>query len=97
MSCTNQQYGGCGIDSDLWPPVKELESKNDIMADPLFVSITEGSEDYHLQSTEDGYPQNSPAIDAGAWVYDDDVSLPPGEGTSWTDMGAYGGPLGINW
>jgi parallel beta-helix repeat protein len=58
VSCTNQQYGGCGIDPILWPPVRELDSKNDIMADPEFVN--KGADDYHLDA---GVP--SPAIGAG--------------------------------
>ncbi len=57
MSCIKQQYGGCvayfvsgvGI---------VLDAPNDIVADPMFVSITPGSEDFHLQV-------GSPAINAG--------------------------------
>jgi hypothetical protein len=66
-----------------------------IFGDPLFVN--RAGYDYHLKSTGDGYSEDSPAIDAGDSSYGNDVSLPPGEGTSTIDMGAYGGPLGINW
>ena len=95
MSCVNKNFGGCGGKWNLpGPPAILIDGPNNIVADPLFVNR---GVDYHLQSTADGYPQNSPAIDVGDTTYGNDVSLPPGEGTSTIDMGAYGGPDGINW
>ena len=54
MSCTQQQYGGCGayVDSGI-----VLNNPNDIMADPEFVD--EDADNYHLQ------PSVSPAENAG--------------------------------
>lgn len=55
LSCANKQYGGCGAD---WPYPFAMGDPHDIIADPLFVSTTEGSEDYHLQA-------GSPAVGGG--------------------------------
>jgi hypothetical protein len=54
MSCTQQQYGGCGayVDSGI-----VLNNPNDIMAYPEFVD--EDADNYHLQ------PGVSPAENAG--------------------------------
>jgi hypothetical protein len=59
-----------------------------VWGNPQFVD--RGNDDYRLQGT-------SPAVDAGDTSYGDDVSIPPGVGTLTIDMGAYGGPYGINW
>ncbi len=64
---------------------------NEIFALPLFVD--RDNDDYRLQAG----PPASPAVDAGDTAYGTDVSLPPGVGTSVIDMGAYGGPDGIDW
>ncbi|MDY6988208.1 MAG: right-handed parallel beta-helix repeat-containing protein [Thermodesulfobacteriota bacterium] len=66
--CVNQQYGGCGAHFDFGqsPPVV-LENPNDIMAAPLFVSITEGSEDYHLQSGSPAENAGDDGTDMGAY------------------------------
>jgi hypothetical protein len=65
-----------------------LKNTNEIYADPLFVD--RGNNDYRLQA-------QSPAVDAGDPAYGDDVGLPPGVGTAAIDMGAFGGPDGIDW
>jgi hypothetical protein len=86
-------YGDCsGI--DWWFKCKKrqlgryyLMSDEDLLIwdDPAFVSLTPGSEDFHLQG-------GSPAIDAGDPdpAYDDSDASP-------NDMGAYGGPDPIDW
>lgn len=60
-----------------------------IFQDPQFVSAT----DFHFQS-------NSPAIDAGSpdWAYTD-MCITNGlsQGSSFPDLGAYGGPHACNW
>jgi hypothetical protein len=60
-----------------------------IFQDPLFVSTS----DFHLQT-------NSPCIDAGMpdWAYTD-MCFTNGvsQGTSFPDLGAYGGPDACNW
>jgi hypothetical protein len=55
--------------------------------DPFFASTN----DYHLQT-------NSPCIDAGTpdWAVTD-MCYPPSQGTSFPDLGAYGGPDAVNW
>src|SRR5205085_9369184 len=55
--------------------------------DPLFVNTN----DFHLAT-------NSPCIDAGTpdWAFTD-LCFPPGQGTSFPDLGAYGGPDACNW
>jgi hypothetical protein len=55
--------------------------------DPLFLATN----DFHLQT-------NSPCIDAGTpnWAFTD-MCFPPGQGTSYPDLGAYGGPDAANW
>jgi hypothetical protein len=65
-----------------------MDGSNNEIANPLFVD--RGNDDYRLQGT-------SPAVDAGDTSYGNDVSIPPGVGTLTIDMGAYGGPYGINW
>jgi hypothetical protein len=60
-----------------------------IFNNPLFVS----SDDFHLQT-------NSPAIDAGTpdWNYSDlCYSNVVSQGSSFPDLGAYGGPDAANW
>ncbi len=57
MSCIKQQYGGCVAYFVKGVGIL-LDDPNDIVADPMFVSITPGSEDFHLQV-------GSPAINAG--------------------------------
>jgi hypothetical protein len=61
-----------------------------INLDPLFRNLD--YDDYHLMSTEYGFPQNSPCIDAGDPQFTD-VLLDSlwGLGTVLSDMGAYGG------
>jgi len=49
------QYGGCGAHT---PRPLEMDDPHDIIADPVFESITPGSEDFHLKA-------GSPAINAG--------------------------------
>ena len=78
-----------------WP------NDNEIFADPLFVDpdgvdniAGNGDDDYRIQVT-------SPAADAGDEYYpldypNNDVS-PFSVGTTAIDIGAYGGPLGIDW
>ena len=58
-----------------------------IYQNPLFVTTN----DFHLQA-------NSPCIDAGTpdWAYTD-MCFPPSQGTSFPDLGAYGGPDAANW
>jgi hypothetical protein len=58
-----------------------------IFQDPKFVATN----DFHLQT-------NSPAIDAGTpdWAWTD-MCFPPSQGTSFPDLGAYGGPDACNW
>jgi hypothetical protein len=89
MSCVNKNFGGCG---GIWnptpPPPILMDGSNNNIANPLFVN--RGNDDYRLQGT-------SPAVDAGDTSYGTDVSIPPGVGTSTIDMGAYGGPDGIDW
>lgn len=59
-----------------------------IEADPLF-AFNPG---YQLSSTEYGFPENSPAIDAGhPESVDISLSALTGKGASRADMGAYGG------
>ena len=67
-----------------------LISDEDVLVwdDPLFVD--RAADLYGLQ-------ESSPAVDAGDTFYGDDVSTPPGVGTLIIDMGAYGGPDGIDW
>lgn len=85
MSCANKQYGGCGADWDSYP---NLICPNDKIADPEFED--RDNDNYRLQSS-------SPAVDAGDTSYGNDVSIPPGVDTLAIDMGAYGGPYGIDW
>ncbi len=88
MSCIKQQYGGCGAYFVKGVGIL-LDAPNDIIADPQFVD--RAADDYRLQA-------GSPAVDAGDTSYgDNDVSIPPGVGTLTIDMGAYGGPDGIDW
>ncbi len=81
MSCTKQNFGGCG---GIWnpspPPPILMDGPNNIIAPPLFKDIA--NDNYHLQRVSEGDPQDSPAINAG----DDN-----------TDMGAYGGDYPIDW
>ena len=81
------QFGGCGAHV---PTPLAMDGPHDIIADPVFVSITLGSEDFQLQ---DG----SPAIDGGDPdpMYDD-LYFPPSKGTVRNDMGAYGGTYPID-
>jgi hypothetical protein len=87
VSCGNQQYGGCGLDEDPWPPdpyiLWPMLNPHDIMDDPEFVD--KDADVYQLQGT-------SPAINAGDPndAYDD-------KDTSRNDMGAYGGPNPLDW
>jgi hypothetical protein len=46
MSCTQQQYGGCGAHFDSGEIV--LNNPNDVMADPSFQNMA--GDDYHLTS-----------------------------------------------
>ncbi len=95
MKCANKNFGGCGGKWNLPGPPKILpDGPNNNIADPMFVDVTPGSEDYRLQA-------GSPAIDAGdpAAGYDDiedpgnpGYALSPSQGTVRNDMGAYGGP-----
>jgi len=85
LRCANRQFGGCGAHV---PPPLAMEGPHDTIADPLFED--RAADDYRIQSS-------SPAVDAGDTSYGNDVSIPPGVGTLTTDMGAYGGPDGINW
>jgi parallel beta-helix repeat protein len=84
-NCVNMNYGGCGLTDSL--PWTMLDP-NDILAAPQFEN--RAGDDYRIQSS-------SPAVDAGDTSYGNDVSIPPGVGTLTIDMGAYGGPDGINW
>lgn len=84
-SCVNMNYGGCGLTDSL--PWTMLDP-NDILAAPQFEN--RAGDDYRIQSS-------SLAVDAGDTSYGNDISIPPGVGTSTIDMGAYGGPDGINW
>jgi parallel beta-helix repeat protein len=89
MSCVNQNLGGCGGIWDLPDPPKVLmDGPNNKAADPLFENRT--ADDYRIQS-------DSPAVDAGDIAYGTDVSIPPGVGAPTIDMGAFGGPDGIDW
>lgn len=60
----------------------------EIFVAPEFVDA--GADDYRLQII-------SPAVDAADPAFPDDGSLPPGVGNVSADMGAYGGPHGIDW
>ncbi len=68
--CIKRQLGGC------WP-----KAANEIFADPLYVDIS--NDDYHLQSTANDYPEDSPAI-----------TYPGDDGTQ---RGCYGGDYPIDW
>lgn len=61
----------------------------ELFSEPMFVDA--GEDDYHL------LPE-SPAVDAGDQdpLFGEDV-LGVGQGTTLVDIGAYGGPEGINW
>jgi len=59
-----------------------------VQADPLFV---EPGEDFHLQTVAGGYPEDSPALDAG---YPAEAWNDP-DGTR-SDIGAYGGPRTVS-
>jgi hypothetical protein len=106
----NLLFGNNGT-SDKLPPFNESylmmqlcgcwPNDNEIFADPLFVDpdgvdniAGNGDDDYRIQVT-------SPAADAGDEYYpldypNNDVS-PFSVGTTSIDIGAYGGPLGIDW
>jgi parallel beta-helix repeat protein len=86
FGCANKQFGGCG--ADFSGPPHALEGPHDIISNPEFEN--RAADDYRIKST-------SPAVDAGDTSYGIDVSIPPGVGTLIIDMGAYGGPDGINW
>jgi outer membrane protein assembly factor BamB len=63
--------------------------EHDIHGDPLFVDIANG--DYHLQNKFDGWPEDSPCIDAGD--PSDDFSLEPEPNGDRINQGAYGGTI----
>jgi hypothetical protein len=89
MSCLNKQFGECGGKwNDSPPPYVILDGPYNIVAYPDFED--KDNDDYRLKST-------SPAVDAGDTSYGTDKSMPPGVGTAKIDMGAYGGPYGIDW
>ena len=89
MSCLNKQFGECGgIWNDSPPPYVILDGPYNIVAYPDFED--KDNDDYRLKST-------SPGVDAGDTSYGTDKSIPPGVGTAKIDMGAYGGPYGIDW
>ncbi len=70
---------------------QDTASTNLDNVDPLFRDAANG--DYHLQSADCGYAQNSPAIDAGSPQINDFVidCASAGLGVMHSDMGAYGG------
>jgi hypothetical protein len=102
----NLLYGNNGTSDELPPFMQSYypmqlcgcdPHDNEIFADPLFVDpdgvdniAGNGDDDYRIQVT-------SPAVDSGDDTYGTDVSVPPGVGTTAIDMGAYGGPYGIDW
>ena len=61
--CANKQFGGCG---HLWSP-RGLDGPNNIIADPLFESIVEGSEDYHLKAGSPAENAGDDNLDMGAY------------------------------
>ena len=75
----------CGLPLGADPDV--TNAANEKCGDPLF--IDRDNDDYRIQS-------GSPAVDAGDTSYGTDAGIPPGVGTSTIDMGAYGGPYGID-
>jgi hypothetical protein len=102
----NLLYGNNGTSDEL-PPYsiryKNMQlcgcepNDNEKFGDPQFVDpdgvdniAGNGDDDYRIQVT-------SPAVDSGDDTYGTDVSVPPGVGTTAIDMGAYGGPYGIDW
>jgi parallel beta-helix repeat protein len=85
MSCTNQQYGGCGAHWDFGQPYPVvLDDPNDILKDPKFQDMD--NDNYTLQG-------DSPAIDAG----DPNSSYNDATDGTRNDMGAYGGPDPLDW
>jgi hypothetical protein len=104
----NLLFGNNGTPIDVspipsWPPWKIRRqlggcpgNTNEIFALPLFED--RGNDDYRILFTDFPLSENdSPAVDAGDYTYGDDVSVPPGVGAIDIDMGAYGGPYGIDW
>jgi len=70
------------------------EGEGNIDIDPLFRDPE--NDDFHLMATDCGNPYNSPCIDAGhPDILDSLLSCEWGLGDSISDMGAYGGYIGI--
>ncbi|MDI6783905.1 MAG: right-handed parallel beta-helix repeat-containing protein [bacterium] len=66
------------------------EAEHNLVSDPLFVNPS--AFDFRLQAVSDGFPVNSPCIDAGnPDAGYNDSSSPPGKGTATNDIGATGG------
>jgi len=88
----NLIYGNHGATTAQRPQLNRCPGHvpNEIFAEPLFVD--RDNDDYRLQASP-----ASPAVDAGDSSYGTDVSVPPGVGTTAIDMGAFGGPYGIDW
>jgi hypothetical protein len=79
-------------------------SENPLLIDEGSTTKTESKEwlweegYYMLQSKSLGFPEDSPCIDAGITdTASQDAALPPGQGTSRCDMGAFGGPYNEGW
>jgi hypothetical protein len=71
MSCTQQQYGGCGahIDVGQSPPIV-LNSPNDVMAEPSFADMTNDNFQLTDPST---YPGDDGITQRGAYGGSDPI------------------------
>jgi parallel beta-helix repeat protein len=68
MRCANKNFGGCGGKWNLPGPPKILpDGPNNNIADPLFVNIAPGLEDYHLQVGSPAENAGDDNLDMGAY------------------------------
>ncbi len=73
-----------------------VEGNGNIDVDPLFRNMENG--DYHLMSIECEDPENSPCIDAGnPTIADSLMGCSWGLGARWSDIGAYGGGISMDY
>jgi hypothetical protein len=78
FKCLSGQYGFQPLYWD--NSVLKTQDPNDILDDPLFVSMTTGSEDYQLDTGSPGIGAGSDATDMGAWGGTGTFSTPYGSG-----------------
>jgi parallel beta-helix repeat protein len=64
LRCANMQFGGCGAHV---PRPLEMDGPHDIIANPMFVDLTPGSEDFHLQATSPAENAGDDESDMGAY------------------------------